>query len=94
MESNTTPAVETTAETTAETETTIVNFCTLRGYRTTVHGTRSDTLRTLLESAEIQMNLGKCRAFLNGIEATKTTLDKTAEELKLEQYNCIMIVYK
>jgi hypothetical protein len=55
---------------------------------------RGDTLRMLLESFKTQMNFSECRAFLNGVEATDETLDRTVVDLRLCQYTCVVVVGK
>jgi len=69
-------------------------FRTLTGNIAVVYGTNTDTLRSLLEAAKIQLRFDDCIAILDGISATAEILNKSADELKLYQYNCIMVVPK
>jgi hypothetical protein len=72
----------------------LTNFQSIDGRRRAIYGSETDTLRMLLESFKTQMNFSECRAFINGVEATDETLDRTAVDLRLCQYNCVVVVGK
>ena len=69
-----------------------VVFRLITGICVAVYGTDNDIFYNLLVGAVRRLGCGECTAYLNGVAATAETLDKSAKELKLHEYNCIFTV--